>query len=441
MHPTKSVYWDPVTVLGIDVKTPTGVTCQGTNARGDRCGNLVAMKDGRGNAIPYVMDLRRIPIDQVTEADLKPIAGWLMCMSWHRNDARKVNAKVADWFTKMDRFIASGMTRQMSKEETATAERLLQESLSMSAKLREQLKDSQRRLADQERECEQLENQNDILKGVNESLLAEKAATATLNGVLEQNLHRKAEKSRKQARMDAIEIARLGTLLEVRDLEIQKEKEKSGQLQGDVERSAAVIEAKDSEIDKLTQTLRDRAILHEKQVVDLRGELLEKDEALRKMGDLIRDTNATHQKEKNSAAIEIDGIKAERQSQKMKSYFQAMRSQVMLSMKQRKYNEVKADNEVLIEQHKTLQQAMSDIAVELQAAEVSGKGHILTYIEQRKLTLVIQRFISPLKMRSVKSGICTVLSFQPLRVRAQRLSEKRGPSIPAQSSSTAVTVK
>ena len=370
MHFSNTVYWDPITVLGIDIKTQTGVTCQGTNASGARCGNLVAMKDGRENAIPYVKALRSIPVDKVAEADLRPMAGWLMCKAWHRDNSQKANAKVDEWFTKIDRFIASGMP---PRQDTATTERLLQESLLLSVKLREQLKESQRRLADQEYENKVLREERGMLKSANRILLAEKSAIARTNDQLEKQMSQRVETHQNQAKVDSTEIARLSNLIEAQDHELKEEQQRNAHLQAQLERNAGVIDAKNAEIDQLSQTLRNQEVDHGGQIVDLRDQLLEKDRTLRELEDLVQNMNTKYHKEKESAATEIQGLQEKHQQLKMKMYFQTLRSQVILFMKQRRYHEVKADNEALLEQHKTLQQAMSNLAVELQAAEVRSE--------------------------------------------------------------------
>ena len=391
------MYWDPVAVLKIDPSDAKGVKCQGTTREGRQCGNSVALEGGRGNLRPYIRPVGSIPIDKVTAADLEPMAQWVLCKGVHRKYPAQVDAIIREWCMKLDHVTARSASNQRTTVDTQALKRRVAEAevsapkddiQSVCIKLQQQLWESQRRLTEQETECKNLRAKKDILKGETQKLEARNSEIAKLVDLLERESHRKAETYREQ--LEAVEAEKASLREEIKRIRvsavfkskrhnngsnilrnmIKEERLENRRLRGEVELMTNSFDDEVVENKRLTQNLRDQELHHVNEVADLRRQLVEKDTALKKSSHLVRDLRMNLQQEKQSATTEIEHLKAENHRIRVRSSLQALMSRVMLSIKQRKADEVKSDNEALLEQHKHLQHAMSEIASELQTAEV-----------------------------------------------------------------------
>ena len=397
-----AMYWDPVAVLDIDPSTQAGVLCQGVTLKGKLCCNLVAMEGGRENLRPFIRLVGGIPMDKVTAADLKPMAPWVLCKRDHRGKSAQVNTIVHRWCTKLEHVAATRASKQKTTRDSQALKRQVSEAQipegsedhatkniqSVCVKLQHQLWESQRWLVEQEAECKKSQARNDRLEGDNKILEARNSEIAKLKDLLEEESHRKAETYRE--RLEAIEAEKVNLQEEIKRIRIKaifrskrrcgesdklrsslkEERREKSRLRAEVQQITESLNREAAENKRLTQDLHNREAYHESQLADIRRQLVEKDAVFEKWSRLVSYMKMKLQQQEQSATTEIEHVKAEHHRVRVRSHVQALRNHVIFSIKQRKYDEARADNEALLQQHKHLQQAMSEIASELHTAEV-----------------------------------------------------------------------
>ena len=449
MSSTAANTWNPYKAFQINQDQ---LHCAGwAPSMGRECHNPVG-QEWRAKAKTIMGYIVTMDPHYITAKDLDDLAFNLLCVRYHRhNNKGERDVLTAKWLKNLQIYLkaprqSSSVAKKPTEElknqlvdaqiDRVAKVRSLVVSQEVSAGLTLQLEDTQRRLANKESRCDELQALNDKLtrekkekEGVCELYLREKWSLAD-------QLKIEEEQHRKERAADRVEIERLNVLLGERENDFEEEtlanetlkdklKEFTKTSQEKISRIAALKNEcgeKENTITELQTKLAnkdDTLTQKENTITELQTELANKDDALTRMRTDLQTKDNTLNRVEQTCKDQVAEIKGHREGNrrlKAKVFLQAC----IMSRKNRELEEAKADNEAMFEQHKILQRAKTEVDAELKTLEVS-----LLSQSQRKVQeadSVLQKVTTPLKLRNIKKGFAGVLSIHPMRLRTHRIS-------------------
>lgn len=390
----------------------------------------------------------------ITAKDLDDLAFNLLCVRNHRhNNNGERDDLTAKWLKNLQFYlkalrqgshVAKKPTEEL-KSQLVDAQinrvakvRSLVVSQEVSAGLTLQLEDTQGRLAIKESRCYELQDLNEILsrekkekEGICERYLREKWSLAD-------QLKIKEKQHQEEKAADRAEIERLNDLVRERGTDLEVEISANKGLKDKLKDFNKTASQKISRIANLKKECGEK----ENKITELQTELSNKDDALTRMRTDLRSKDDTLQRVEQTCKEQVAEIKRRQESNRKLTTTLALQA-FNISRKNRELEEAKADNEAVLEQHKILQRAKTEVDTELQTLEVSYYDHCtpVTARARRKVQqadIVMQKVTTPLKLRNMKKGFAGVLSIHPMRLRTHRISGE-GSSTPTNETTLVAT--
>ena len=351
MPTTTAVSWNPYKAFQIN---PERALCAGyAPSMGRDCHNQVAQK-WHDEAERIIRHLMSLDPQSVTAEDLDDLAYYLLCAHVHRHNRKgERDALIEKWLRNLQIYLTSPKQTSVSRKPTlelesrladaqvdcTAKERSLTSAQEISAALTITLEDTQRRLLNKERRCDELQN-------LNESLLTEKKEKEEVCELylrekwsLTEQLTEKDKRHQEQRTADQAEIARLKDLLKARDDEVEGEKTANKNFKDTLRHFNKASNEKIAKIATLTQQCSDK----EAKMVEVQTKIRSKDDALKQV--------------EQSYKAQVAELKEGNRTLKAKLFLQAF----TMSVKHQQLEEVKADKEALYAQHKHLQHAKIEV--------------------------------------------------------------------------------
>lgn len=410
MSSTAANTWNPYKAFQINQDQ---LHCAGwAPSMGRECHNPVG-QEWRAKAKTIMGYIVTMDPHYITAKDLDDLAFNLLCVRYHRhNNKGERDVLTAKWLKNLQlylkaprqsSFVAKKPTEELKNQlvdaqiDRVAKVRSLVVSQEVSAGLTLQLEDTQRRLANKESRCDELQALNDKLirekkelDGVCELYLREKWSLADQLKIKEEQ-HQKETAADlrinvKHKVADRAEIGRLQELLKEREIDLEETTSANESLKdrlkeftktsnekisriaalktecGEKENTIAELQTKlSNKDDTLTQK--------ENTITELQTQLSNKDDALTRMRTDLQTKDSTLKRVEQNCRDQFAEIKGHREGNrklKAKLFLQAC----TMSRKNRELEEAKADNEAMFEQHKILQRAKTEVDAELKTLEV-----------------------------------------------------------------------
>lgn len=360
---------------------------------GRECHNQVG-QEWRSKAKTIMGYIVTLDPHYITAKDLDDLAFNLLCVRYHRhNNKGERDVLTAKWLKNLQLYLkAPRQSSSVAKKPTEELKsqlvdaqinrvakvRSLVVSQEVSAGLTLQLEDTQRRLANKESRCDELQALNDKVtrekkekEGVCELYLREKWSLADQLKIKEEQ-HQKEKAAdlkikEEQKAADRAEIQRLKELLKEREIDLEETTSANESLKDKLKEFTKTSKEKISRIAILKKECGEK----ENTITELQTELSNKDDPLTRMRTDLQTKDNSLKRVEQTCKAQVAEIKGHRESNrklKAKLFLQAC----TLSRKNRELEEAKADNEAMFEQHKILQRAKTEVDAELKTLEVSS---------------------------------------------------------------------
>ncbi|KAG8529390.1 uncharacterized protein KY384_006026 [Bacidia gigantensis] len=400
MSPIESFSWDPCLVFNLNLNE---TTCRGLTLKGVRCRNPL------NQTLDH--EIRRLVsrLGQQDPSDIKlkhimPIANLLLCKRNHRGEQDE--DKATEFFEDLQYFNDYGASRYQTKKSLKLAvvkeerDTALEDAIKLESDLRditEQLhheeaknKKLRAKVKPLEFKCEVFLNKLRMQEDTANKHLAEIARLSCLSSSQEAEIaelesaskHHEEEsdifkkENDRQRRRDSDlqekvdmqaqaldqQRERNHNLQEEVDMQAQTldhERRKNYNLQEEVETQAQNLEQRDNKIEVLHSSVRDTEAKHNGHIKEMQLEVSKRDTLLVQQNKLI---DAIHSRTK----IESQ----ENAKLRKRALAQFFINHVQQSIKQRRYEEVEADNRTLSSSQKSLQYALCNLEGDLNALEV-----------------------------------------------------------------------
>ena len=337
--------WDSTLVLHINPRNHI-FTCVGKTKANLPCKNSIRQSD-RDDAIQILGLLCQQSPEQVTVQDLAPVANCLLCTRWHRG--RQAQAKALEWYSLLKQSTIKppqGKQQDQPQDIRTLMKRLNSE--------------KQKREAENVANAEEIEQLKGKLRMSQVEKLSYKQKTLELDLEINTLNHRLSEERQTSCNLQD-ELSRSRRLVEEKDRQLRLVREELSLDSVALAENNFKIDALKGKNETLNQSLKEQDVKHEETVEELHTQLQTKDEALLDISRQQHEIESTLKQHKLHAAAEATELKTQNRRLRVKLYFNTFRTQMQVFIKQRKYDEVLADKQALLDQQKILQQEMSHL--------------------------------------------------------------------------------